>query len=395
LASGASGDPLEKVEFGADTPSRRKSAVKIVADQAKLSQKLQSVGAVVPTKTTLTILSNVLLQAESDHVRLTATDLDLAMTTTLPAQVEQPGKVCVQARRLSEIVRSLPPAEVKFSAKAEAIRIQCGKSDFKIKGADPEEYPKVADRMKEKGFAIPVETLNRMIDRVLHAVSQDLSRVALTGVLWEFDKASFSMVATDGSRLSKTTRPDKVAVGSINEVIVPGKALQHLQRLMPAEGEVRVTVSESYIGFDLGDTFLHSRLLEGPFPNYRPVIPTGNKHKLTVEREGLTQATRRVAILSNTLTHQIKMGLRPDLVSLSVSTPDLGEAQEDVVAAYDGPPMDIGFNASFLLDILKSVDSGDVEFALDRADTAAMVHPVNGKEGEEFFCLLMPLRLAE
>jgi DNA polymerase-3 subunit beta len=369
--------------------------VKIVADQAKLSQKLQSVGAVVPTKTTLTILSNVLLQSENDHLRLTATDLDLAMTTTMPAQVEQPGKVCVQARRLSEIVRSLSPAEVKFSAKAESIRIQCGKSDFKIKGADPEEYPKVADRMKEKGFAIPVETLNRMIDRVLHAVSQDLSRVALTGVLWEFDKASFSMVATDGSRLSKTTRPEKMAVGSINEVIVPGKALQHLQRLMPADGDVHVTVSESYIGFDLGDTFLHSRLLEGPFPNYRPVIPTGNKHKLTVEREGLTQATRRVAILSNTLTHQIKMGLRPDLVSLSVSTPDLGEAQEDVVAAYDGPQMDIGFNASFLLDILKSVDSGDVEFALDRADTAAMVHPVNGKEGEEFFCLLMPLRLAE
>jgi DNA polymerase III subunit beta len=369
--------------------------VKIVADQAKMSQKLQTVGAVVPAKTTLTVLSNVLLHAEGDQLRLTATDLDLSMTTSMPAKVEQPGSICIQARRATEIVRALPPGDVKIGGRPESVRIQCGKSDFKILGADPDEYPKVTDRMQEKGFSIQGRTLSRMIDRVLHAVSQDLSRVALTGVLWEFDKASFSMVATDGSRLSKTTAPEKITVGSVREVIVPGKALQHLQRLMPDDAEVRISVSDNYIGFDLGDTFLHSRLLEGPFPNYRPVIPTNNKNKLTVERDGLTQATKRVAILANTLTHQIKMGLRGDAVALSVSTPDLGEAQEDVVAAYKGPEMDIGFNANFLLDILKCMETDDVEFALDRADTAAMVHPVAGKDGDEFFCLLMPLRLAD
>ena len=369
--------------------------MKIVADQAKLSQKLQAVGAVVPAKTTLTALSNVLLQAEGSVLRLTATDLDLSMTTTMPAKVEQPGALCIQARRANEIVRALPPGEVKFGGKPDAVRIQCGKSDFKIHGADPDEYPKVTDQMKEKGFSIQAKMLNRMVDRVIHAVSQDLSRVALTGVLWEFDKTSFSMVATDGSRLSKVTVPEKLSPGVARDVIVPGKALQHLQRLMPADSEVRISVSENYIGFDLGDTFLHSRLLEGPFPNYRPVIPTNNKHKMTVERESLTQATRRVAILANTLTHQIKLGMRGDAIALSVSTPDLGEAQEDVVAAYKGPEMDIGFNASFLLDILKCMDTDDVEFALDRADTAAMVRPADGKDGEEFFCLLMPLRLAD
>jgi DNA polymerase-3 subunit beta len=369
--------------------------VKIVADQAKLSQKLQAVGAVVPTKTTLTILSNVLLQAEADELKLTATDLDLSMTTSLPAQVEQPGSVCVQARRFIEIVRALQQTDVKLSVRSDTVRIQCGKSDFKIKGADSDEYPKVTDRMKEKGFTISGPTLNRMIDRVAHAVSQDLSRVALTGVLWEFDKSSFSMVATDGSRLSKTSHPEKISNAVAGEVIVPGKVLHHVQRLLPDEGDVKVTVSESYIGFDLGNTFLHSRLLEGPFPNYRPVIPKSNKHKLTVERDGITQATKRVSILANTLTHQIKMGLRADAISLSVSTPDLGEAQEDIVAAYNGPEMDIGFNANFLLDILKSIHSDDVEFELDKADTAAMVLPVNGKEAEKFFCLLMPLRVAE
>ncbi len=369
--------------------------MKIVADQAKLSQKMQAVGAVVPAKTTLTALSNVLLQAEGEQLRLTATDLDLSLTTSMPAKVEQPGALCIQARRAGEIVRALPPGEVKIGGRPDAVRIQCGKSDFKIHGADPDEYPKVVDRMKEKGFSMAGKMLSRMIDRVIHAVSQDLSRVALTGVLWEFDKTTFAMVATDGSRLSKATVPEKLSAGTVREVIVPGKALQQLQRLMPDDGEVKVSVSENYIGFDLGDTFLHSRLLEGPFPNYRPVIPTNNKHKLTVEREGLTQATRRVAILSNTLTHQIKMALRSDAIALSVSTPDLGEAQEDVVAAYKGPEMDIGFNANFLLDILKCVDSADVEFALDRADTAAMVLPAAGKDGEEFFCLLMPLRLAD
>lgn len=369
--------------------------MKVVADQAKLSQKLQAVGAVVPTKTTLTILSNVLIHAEGDTLRLTATDLDLSMTTTLQAKVEQPGTVCVQSRRINEIVRSLTQGDVKISAKSETVRIQCGKSDFKIKGADPDEFPKVTDRMKEKGFEIEGGTFTRMVERVIHAVSQDLSRVALTGVLWEFEKSSFAMVATDGSRLSKAQRTEKLAVGDVKEVIVPGKALQQVQRLNSDDKPVHISVSESYIGFDLGDTFIHSRLLEGPFPNYRPVIPKNNKHKLTVERDGLTQATKRVSILSNTLTHQIKMGLRQDAVTLSVSTPDLGEAQEDVVAAYNGPEMDIGFNASFLMDILKSLGSDDVEFALDQPDSAAMIHPTGGEEGEEFFCLLMPLRLAE
>jgi len=369
--------------------------VKIVVDQAKLSQKLQAVSAVVPTKTTLSILSNVLFVAEGSELRLTATDLDLSMTTSLPAKVEEPGRVCIKSKQIVEIVRSLPPLEVKLGSKNQAVRIQCGKSDFKIAGADPEEFPKVTDRMADKGFTVPVDTLNQMIEKVIHAVSQDLSRQALTGVLWEFEKTKFGMVATDGHRLAKTSRPEKLAVGDVKEVIVPGKALQQLQRLTPDGGEVRVSVSQNYIMFDLGSAFVHSRLLEGPFPNYRPVIPTANQNKLTVERDALAQATRRVAILSNSLTHQIKFGLRPDSVSLSVSTPDLGEAQEDVVAAYSGPEMDIGFNAAYLGDVLKTMDCDDVEFALDRADAAAVIRPVKDLGGAEFLCLLMPLRLSE
>lgn len=369
--------------------------MKIVVDQARLSQKLQAVGAVVPTKTTLSILSNVLLSVEGKELKLTATDLDLSMTSTLPVEVEQPGKVCVQAKRLGEIVRSLPPQEVKLSVKNNTLRIQCGKSDFKIQAADAEEFPKVTDRMAEKGFTVAAETLNRMIEQVIHAVSQDLSRLALTGVLWEFEKTKFAMVATDGHRLAKSVRSEKIPAGDIREVIVPGKALQQVQRLTPDDGDIRIGVSASYIMFDLGSTFVHSRLLEGPFPNYRPVIPAANKNKLTVEREALAQAAKRVAILANSLTHQIKLGLRSDTVSLSVSTPDLGEAQEDVVAAYAGPEMDIGFNANYLQDTLRSMASDDVEFALDRPDSAAVVSPVQAQDGQEFFCLLMPLRLSD
>ena len=369
--------------------------MKIVVDQPRLNQKLQAVGAVVPTKTTLSILSNVLFIAENNELKLTATDLDLSMTATLPAKVEEPGRVCVPSKRIGEIVRSLRPEDVRLSVKNNAVRIQCGKSDFRINGADPEEFPKVTDHMGEKGFGVGAETLNRMVEQVIHAVSQDLSRLALTGVLWEFEKTKFSMVATDGHRLAKTTRSEKVPVGDVKEVIVPGKALQQLQRLTPDDGNIRISVNPSYIMFDLGNTFIHSRLLEGPFPNYRPVIPTANKNKLTVEREALAQATKRVAILANSLTHQIKFGLRPDAVALSVSTPDLGEAQEEVVAAYNGPEMDIGFNANYLIDILKSMASDDVEFELDRADNASVMRPAKGQDGEEFFCLLMPLRISE
>lgn len=369
--------------------------MKIVVDQARLSQRLQAVTAVVPTKTTLSVLSNVLVSAEGNELKLTATDLDLSMTTVLPAKVEEPGKACVQSKRFTEIVRSLPPQEVKVSVKGAEVRIQCGKSEFKIQGADPEEFPKVTDRMAEKGFGVAAESLGQMIDRVLHAASRDLSRLALTGVLWEFEKTKFAMVATDGHRLARAVRSEKLPAGDVKEVIVPAKALEHLQRITPDDGNIRVSVNASYIMFDLGTTFLHSRLLEGPFPNYRPVIPAQNQNKLTVEREALAQATRRVSILANTLTHQIKFGLRADTVSLSVSTPDLGEAQEEVVAAYSGPEMDIGFNANYLLDILKSTDSSDVEFAIDKPDNATVVRPVQAKEGEEFLCLLMPLRLSD
>jgi DNA polymerase-3 subunit beta len=369
--------------------------VKIVVDQARLSQKLQAVSAVVPTKTTLSILSSVQFVAEGSELKLTATDLDLSMTTSLPAKIEEPGRACIPCKRLLEIVRSLPALEVRISVKGGAIRVQCGKSDFKFAGGDAEEFPKVTDRMTDKGFAVASDSLNQMIERVLHAASKDLSRVALTGVLWEFDKAKFGMVATDGHRLAKTVRSEKLPAGDIKEAIVPAKALEQLQRLTPDDGNVRVSVSPSYVMFDLGSTFLHSRLLEGPFPNYRPVIPATNNNKLTVERETLAQATRRVAILANTLTHQIKFGLRQDTISLSVSTPDLGEAQEDVVAAYNGPEMDIGFNANYLLDILKSTESADVEFSIDRPDNATVIRPVKAQEGEDFFCLLMPLRLSD
>lgn len=369
--------------------------MKIVVDQARLSQRLQAVSAVVPTKTTLSVLSNVLFSAEGSELKLTATDLDLSMTTTLPAKVEEPGKACVPSKRVTEIVRSLPSQEVRISVKANGIRIQCGRGEFKIGGAPPEEFPKVTDRLAEKGFSVAADNLGAMIEKVLHAASRDLSRLALTGVLWEFEKTRFAMVATDGHRLAKVVRNEKVPAGDVKEVIVPAKALEHLQRLTPDDGNIRVGVNASYIMFDLGSTFLHARLLEGPFPNYRPVIPAQNKNKMTVEREALAQATRRVAILANSLTHQIKFALRADTVSLSVSTPDLGEAQEEVVAAYGGPEMDIGFNANYLLDILKSTDSSDVEFAIDRPDNATVVRPAPGKEGEEFLCLLMPLRLSD
>jgi DNA polymerase-3 subunit beta len=369
--------------------------VKIVVDQARLSQKLQAVAAAVPTKTTLPVLANVLFVAEGSELKLTATDLDLSMTTALPAKVEEPGRACVPSKRLLEIVRSLPALEVRISVKNNSVRIQCGKSDFKISSGDPEEFPKVTDRMTEKGFTLASENLNQMIDRILHATSKDLSRLALTGVLWEFDKTKFSMVATDGHRLAKTVRSEKVPAGDVKEAIVPAKALEQLQKLTPDDGNVRVSVTPSYIMFDLGSTFVHSRLLEGPFPNYRPVIPAANKHKLVVESDALAGATRRVAILANSLTHQIKFGVRPDAISLSVSTPDLGEAQEDVVAAYDGPEMDIGFNAAYLSDILKSTGPEDVEFSIDRPDNATIIRPVKGQEGEEFFCLLMPLRLSD
>ncbi|MEJ2722401.1 MAG: DNA polymerase III subunit beta, partial [bacterium] len=203
----------------------------------------------------------------------------------------------------------------------------------------------------------------------------------------------FTMVVTDGHRLSRIIHKGEYADVEGKDFIVSPKALNILRTLMDGKETLKIALAENHITFDLDDSVIYSRLLEGPFPDYTQVIPKKNEKELVVNREEITDACRRVAILSSVITHQVRLSVAKDALTVSVNTPDVGEAVEEIHCSFANDPMDIGYNARYLLDILKTMDTDDVTFLLDRNDNAGMLLPVGGEENMQYHCLLMPLRL--
>jgi DNA polymerase-3 subunit beta len=368
--------------------------VKITVNQKDLLKKLGGISSVVPTKTSLPILSTFLLESKGDgKITLTANDLDVSLTSTLECETDGGGSVAIPGKKFFEIVRSLPEDDVVIDTKGEKIAVKCRKSRFKMVGKNAEEFPKLPEQKPLASFDVPTKTLDEMVTKTSYAVSNDLTRPSLCGVLWELKKGALNMIATDGHRLAKVELAGAAPDVAESDYIVSPKALNLLKSLSDETEEVRVSMAENHITFDLGDSIIYSRLLEGPFPDYNQVIPKKNDKTLAVSREELTAACRRVSILSSVITHQIKLVLEDDRLTLSVNTPDVGEAVEEVTCSYNAGKMEIGYNARYLLDILRTMDSEDVEFLLDRNDNAGVLRP-SGESGElAHQCLLMPLRL--
>jgi DNA polymerase-3 subunit beta len=371
--------------------------VKITVNQKDLLKKLNGISSVVPTKTSLPILSTFLLETTGDgKVTLTANDLDVSLTNTLACETDGGGAVAIPGKKFFEIIRSLPEDNVVIDADGERISIKCRKSRFKMVGKSAEEFPKLPEQKPVATLDLSTNTLDDMVTKTAYAVSNDLTRPALCGVLWEVKKGALNMIATDGHRLAKVELADAAKGVDDNEFIVSPKALNLMRSLTDGVDEVRMSMAENHITFDLGDSVIYSRLLEGPFPDYNQVIPKKNDKKLTVSRAELTDACKRVSILSSVITHQIKLVVEDDRLTLSVNTPDVGEAVEEVTCSYDSTKMEIGYNARYLLDILRTMDSDDVDFMLDRNDNAGVVLPTVTDAAEfKHQCLLMPLRLSD
>ena len=370
------------------------SAVKIQVEQKDLLRGLQGVSSVVPSKTSLPILATFLLESDGEgRVTMTANDLDVSVTNTLSCKTEGAGAVAVPGRKFFEIVRSLPADTVSIETDGERIAVRCRNSRFRVVGKDAEEFPKLPEQKPRAKFDIATTTIDDMISRTAYAVSTDLTRPQLCGVLWEIREGNLALVATDGHRLARVELAGVCSGVDDAEVIVSPKALTLMRNLADGVDEVRVALADNHVTFDLGDSVIYSRLLEGPFPDYRQVIPKNNRKELVVSREELTDATRRVSILASATTHQVRLSLQDDRLTLAVNTPDVGEAVEELACTYNGDAMEIGYNARYLLDILRTIDSDDVVFRLDRNDNAGIIVPAGESEGMTHECLLMPLRL--
>jgi DNA polymerase-3 subunit beta len=370
--------------------------MKLTITREQLQEGLVAVAASVPTKTTLPVLANLLLEASRDGLRLSGTDLDVAVSTTVPASLDQEGAITLPARKLVEIVRELPSNPIRIIGSGEQrVSIECGRSKFRLLGLPREEFPAFPAVKFDGGWRAAAKDLQKLISHVAFAASTEESRPILNGVLWELRSERMRMVATNGHRLARMDVPTTAAGGGQADLIVPPKALEQIRRLFGTEEEVEVARSENHLGFRSATTQVFTRLIEGPYPNYEQVIPRENDKTATADKAALTAALRRMSIVASDQTHRIRMGFASGSCKLSVQTPDLGEAQEEVTVAYDGDPLEIGFNAAYLLEILKYIPTDEVRLTFKAPERAATIEPVGWNDPASFLALVMPLRLVD
>ncbi len=366
-------------------------------NKAKLNLAVSRLQSIVPPKSTLPILSNILFDLESDKLQLKVTDLDVSMTSMFDVEVLKKGSIAVPARVFSDIVRELPDYELDISSTENRMEIKCGSGIYRLSGFAADDFPKLPDIHLGRQVKIDAVGFCRIARKVLFAVSKDETRPALNGVLWQSADSGLNLVATDGHRLAKMTRSDIKFSPHKKDIIIPPKVLDNLIKLVGEETEqMGVILNDNSIVFVLDDAIITSRLLEGPYPNYEQVVPQDNDKMLVVEKDLLQAAVRRVAILSNSLTHQVKFAIKENLLELSATNFDFGgEAKESMKVSYSADPMDIGYNAMYILDVLKQIDSEEARFELDTPTSAAVIKPTKTVENESSFFLVMPLRLLD
>jgi DNA polymerase-3 subunit beta len=372
--------------------------MKLTITREQLQEGLVAVAASVPTKTTLPVLANILLEATRDGLRLSGTDLDIAVSTSVPASVDQEGAITLPARKLVEIVRELPSAPIRMVASGEQrVTIECGRSKFRLLGLPREEFPAFPSVKFESGWRASAKDLQKLISHVAFAASTEESRPILNGVLWELRPERMRMVATNGHRLARMDVPTTAASAAAGQadLIVPPKALEQIRRLFGTEEELEIARSDNHLGFRSATTQIFTRLIEGPYPNYEQVIPRENDKAATADKAAITAALRRMSIVASDQTHRIRMGFASGSCKLSVQTPDLGEAQEEVTVTYDGDPLEIGFNASYLLEILKYIPTDEVRMTFKAPERAATCEPVGWDDSASYLTLVMPLRLVD
>ena len=357
---------------------------------------LAAVSASIPTKTTLPVLSNILFETTDDGVLMSGTDLDVSVRVRVPADVREAGALTAPGKKLQEITRELPEQPVEVSTRADQIELKCGRSNFKLNGLPAEEFPTLPAIGFEEGWTVKGRDLHALIHHTAFAVSTEESRPILNGVLWELRDGEMRMVATNGHRLARMGVPAGASSAPSADFIVPPAALQQVQRLFKAEDELAVAREGNHLGFRSETHEVFSRLIEGQYPNYEQVIPRDNDRMAVVVKKALESAVRRMAVVASDQTHRIRMNFLPDRLQLNVLTPDLGEGHDEMEISYDGEEMEIGFNANYLLEVLRYLPTDDVKVSFKAPERAVILEPVpEGDQVMDYLCLVMPLRLLD
>ncbi|WP_306117377.1 MULTISPECIES: DNA polymerase III subunit beta [unclassified Roseitalea] len=372
--------------------------MRVTLERADLLTSLNHVHRVVERRNTIPILSNVLLKAEGSSLQMTATDLDLEINEAAPASVEQAGATTVPAHLLYDIVRKLPEgAEVMLATDegGQTMTVVTGRAQFKLQCLPESDFPQIAAGEFPHSFRLDSTTLKRLIESTQFAISTEETRYYLNGIYLHTAEADGAIVlravATDGHRLARAETEAPDGAESIPGIIIPRKTVGEVQKLVDdPDISVLIELSDSKIRLTIGSVVLTSKLIDGTFPDYQRVIPTGNDREMTIDRKAFTNAVDRVSTVSSERGRAVKLALSDGQLTLTVNNPDSGSATEELPAGYEAEPLEIGFNARYLLDIASQLSSGDVKFAFADAGSPTLIED---PEDAQALYVLMPMRV--
>jgi len=355
---------------------------------------------VVGSKATMPILSNVLIEAEKDHISLTTTNLDLGIRCKIKAEVKEKGSVTLPVKRLATIVRELPNVDVTFDASPNhQVKLTSGGSNFRIMGIGKEEFPPLPEFGDEKAYTLEQAELTAMLKSVAYAQSSDETRYILNGVYFNFKDGKLSLVATDGRRLALVSKELEVPAASAGAIILPAKTVNELTRLLDKGEKLKINFNERRAAFQIAtdkDTsglidhvYLYSKVVEGSYPNYNQVIPKETHQRIKLERELFLQCVHRAALVCSEKSNSVKIKLSSNLLEITAQSPDFGEAHESMAIGYSGPELQVAFNPTFVMDPLRALTKDEIFFELKDE-----VSPGVFKTLDSFICVIMPVRLS-
>ncbi len=367
--------------------------MKLAVTKDQLLTGLQAVQNVVSTRSTLPVLSNILLRASENRLEMTATDLDVSVSCNVEASVSRAGAFTIPAKRFSGIVRELAGLEIELDVdEKSACTITSGGSYYKLLGLAAEEFPNLQGFAEKSRLVLPQDKVRTMLRRTSFAVSTDETRHVLNGIFFSIRDHKMTMVATDGRRLALADEDVDVPAETVLEFIVPNKAILELSRLLQTKGSVELRCGENQIAFLMNDdrgfsVLLTSKLVEGNYPNYRQVIPGEAAERVTLAREEFLSALRRAEIMTSDKSNSVKLNFTRNNLTITANTADIGEVRETLAINYKGKDVSIAFNPAYLMDPLKAVETDEVFFDLTD-DLSPGVVKINGP----FLYVIMPMR---
>jgi DNA polymerase-3 subunit beta len=372
--------------------------MELVVRKADLLRELQLFQGIVERKNTIPILANVLIETDGDQVRFLATDLEVGLRSKCQASVAKGGSLTLPAKKLYEIIKALPETDVRIEEDKSGVKVAADRFDSRMQTLPREDFPTLPDGTGVYSATLPREVLKQMVAKTQFAITGEDTRYFLNGALFILRADSMSLVSTDGHRLALITVPRDKTKGKAKaeeemRVILPRKTLLELARLLAeGDGDIQFERGENHLFFDIGGRLLISRMIDGQFPAFERVIPKGNDKRVEFDRDRLTNAVKRVALLSNERSRAVKFQMDKGKVEIASSSPEFGEAKEVLIVDYAGAPVTICFNAQYVLDFLSVVESDSVGLEFKDEMSQAVMKPV-GAEGYDYTYVIMPMRV--